>query len=353
MIDNSVLLLGAVGVLPFVLNILLTPLLLKLAHHKNWYDDVDHRKINTGDIPRIGGVGIFLTTLITLLIVLGMHGRVELLAGAPLVDGVVFVIGLLVIHLVGLLDDFANLRPLYKLYGQIVATLVVILAGYSFHTVYIPIFDVIVPLGFGGHVLTFLWILGVTNAVNLIDGLDGLSATISAFGALFLGLGAVAVGNYFAAMCAFALFGSLAGFLVYNLPPAKLFMGDSGSMFLGYFLSILPLFAFSSANSEKALPFAMTLVLIPIFDTIGAIIRRKRKNAPFHAPDKEHLHHKLLNFGWSNRTILLVIALASVVLNLPAYLWLKTDSIFFAHVLLFFWLLGVGGFTVIHKIHHR
>ncbi len=351
MFENNVLLLGAAGIFPFILNLLFTPLLLKLAHHNEWYDDVDHRKIHTGDIPRIGGVGIFITAIITILIGLGLQGRASILPGPSFHGGIVFLIGLTVIHAVGLLDDFANLRPLYKLYGQVLATLVVIVAGYSFKSIYLPIMDIVIPLGFFGHVLTFFWILGVTNAVNLIDGLDGLSGTISAFGALFLGIGAVAAGNYLAAIFAFALFGSLLGFLVYNLPPAKLFMGDSGSMFLGYFLSTLPLFAFAYNDREKALPFAMTLVLIPVLDTVGAIIRRKRKNTPFHAPDKEHLHHKLLNFGWSNKTILVIISVASIVLGVPAYLWVKTDSVVCANVLLVLWILGVGGFMMLHRAH--
>ncbi len=356
MIYNNLTVLGFAILFPLLFNLVFTPLLLKLAHHKEWYDDVDHRKIHTGDIPRIGGVGIFIAAAVTILLTLGLAGRtagLQALEPASMSSCVVLLIGLIIIHAVGLLDDFANLRPLYKLYGQLLATLIVVLAGYHFRTLYLPFVDVVIPLGFGGPVLTFLWILGVTNAINLIDGLDGLSGTIATVAAFFLGLGAAAVGSLLPAIFAFALFGALVSFLAFNLPPAKLFMGDSGSLFLGYFLSTLPLFAFQGETGGKALPFAMSLVLIPIMDTIGAILRRKRKSIPFHAPDKEHLHHKLLNIGWSNRTILVIVAAVTIALGTPAYLWLLTDHILWSYILSVLWVALIVSFYILHHAHHN
>ena len=355
MIMNNLPIIGISIIFPFSFNLLLTYLLIKLAHHKEWYDDVDHRKIHTGDIPRIGGVGVFIASLTSILILLGLAGRSPLLSGAELNTSlsscIVLLISLALIHSVGLLDDFANLRPLYKLYGQVLAALIVVGTGHHFQSLYFPFFDVVMPLGISGPVLTFLWILGVTNAVNLIDGLDGLSSTVSIVAALFLAFGAAATGNFLPALFAFAMVGALVSFLLFNLPPAKLFMGDSGSMFLGFFLSALPLFAFTSQNNGRALPFAMSLVFIPILDTLGAIVRRKRKGIPLHAPDQEHLHHKLLNFGWSNRLILTVIALSSFLLASVAYLWLVSGSRLMSYVLSLLWAAAVACFFVLHKLN--
>src|SRR6056297_1294726 len=356
---NNLPIIGISIIFPFSFNLLLTYLLIKLAHHKAWYDDVDHRKIHTGDIPRIGGVGVFIASLTSILILLGLAGRSPLLSAAELNTSlsscIVLLIGLALIQSVGLLDDFANLRPLYKLYGQLLAALIVVGTGHYFQSLYFPFFDVVIPLGISGPLLTFLWILGVTNAVNLIDGMDGLSGTVSLVAALFLALGSAAAGNFLPALFAFAVVGALTSFLLFNLPPAKLFMGDSGSLFLGFFLSALPLFAFTSQTTSqtngRALPFAMSLVFIPILDTLGAIVRRKRKKIPLHAPDQEHLHHKLLNFGWSNRLILTVIALSSFLLASVAYLWLVSGSRLMSYVLSLLWAAAVACFFVLHKLN--
>ena len=352
---------GAAAVIPaFLLTLVLTPLVLKIAHHKNWYDDPDHRKIHSEDIPRLGGVALFVS-------VMAMWGAFSLLRVSvsshfhfiDLLRYLPFLAGMVIIHLVGLLDDFANLRARYKLIGQIIAGLFVVATNYYFHSVQLPFAANPLVLGpVGGRLFTLLWIVGITNAVNLIDGLDGLSGGVSALISLALALSAWSLGSFTAGFMAFFLFGALAGFLVYNLPPARIFMGDSGSLFLGFSLSIIPILAFRGPQAPFALPLGSTLLLLPIFDTLAAILRRIRRRIPLHFPDQEHLHHKLLYLGFSTRRILLAAYAATTLSGAAVLAWsLAAGSrplLPLASVLLALaWLAVIGAFSLLDRRYKR
>jgi len=358
---------GAAAVIPaFLLTLLLTPLVLKIAHHKNWYDDPDHRKIHSEDIPRLGGVALFVS-------VMAMWGAFSLLRVSvsshfhfiDLLRYLPFLAGMVIIHLVGLLDDFANLRARYKLIGQIIAGLFVVATSHYFHSVQLPFAANPLVLGpVGGRLFTLLWIVGITNAVNLIDGLDGLSGGVSALISLALALSAWSLGSYTAGFMAFFLFGALAGFLVYNLPPARIFMGDSGSLFLGFSLSIIPILAFRGPQAPFALPLGSTLLLLPIFDTLAAILRRIRRRIPLHFPDQEHLHHKLLYLGFSTRRILLAAYAATTLSGAAVLAWSlaagsrpllpQLPQLPLASALLTLaWLLVIGAFSLLDRRYKR
>ncbi len=352
---------GAAAILPaFLLTLLLTPLVLKISHYKNWYADKDHRTIHEGNIPRLGGVAMFASVMLMwgLFILLRTlvsqrFQFIDLLRYLPVLAGMV------IIHGVGLLDDFANLRARWKLAGQIIAALIIIIPGYYIRSVHIPFAGMALDFGIlGGQVLTLLWIVGVTNAVNLIDGMDGLSSGISAIASLALGISAWAMGSYSVGFMAFFLFGALLGFLIFNFPPARIFMGDSGSLFLGFTLSIIPILAFRGPNAPYALPIGATLMLIPIFDTLAAIIRRIRKRVPLQSPDKEHLHHKLLFFGLSNRRILLIIYALSALGGAAVLCWTylgrgQGASIPIAIIFSLTWITVIGSFAVLDRMYKR
>lgn len=343
------------GIYPFVVNLFLTPLLLVLAHRYKWYDTIDERKIHTENIPRLGGVGIFLTSVIIIVVFLRVLESEKFFELVFRKQYLSIVLGCIVIHFIGLLDDFKNLSPKYKLYGQFIAALIFISAGNSFSSIYIPFTESAFRLGWTGPVVTGIWIIGVTNAINLIDGIDGLSGTLSAVAALFFGLAAFSIANYNAAFISIAIFGALLAFLLFNLPPAKIFMGDSGSLYIGFVLSTLPILVFKDTNTSFALPYGITLLLIPILDTISAILRRIRKRLPFHSPDKQHIHHKLLTFGLSNHTILILLTGISTFLSYFAFFWVHFQNNIAATILMLLWVLTILFFITLHYInrHHQ
>jgi len=341
------------GIFPFIVNLLLTPVLLRMAHRYKWYDTVDARKVHQGNIPRLGGVGIFLTSvfiIVLFLLVLEYEKFFELVFRKQYLS---IVIACMVIHVVGLLDDFFDLKPQYKLYGQIIAASIFIFAGNSFREIYIPFTESNFELSWFGPIITFIWIIGVTNAINLIDGIDGLSGSLSAIAALFFGLAAFSIENYNAAFISMAIFGALLSFLLFNLPPAKIFMGDSGSLFIGFVLSTLPILTFKDVNTSFALPYGITLLIIPILDTFAAIIRRTRKRMPFHVADKQHIHHKLLTFGLSNHAILILLTAISAFLSYFAFFWVRFQNNVAASILIVLWVLSIVFFLVLHTINRR
>lgn len=326
------------AVTSIVINSIITPLLLKLAHRYSWYDDVDHRTIHMGEIPRIGGIGIVFSFFSTIVLYI-LINRIYLSPNSyfqPLFDFWPVFMGALIINFLGLFDDFTNLRARYKLIIQLSAALMVVFSGKYFVSFYIPFLGYPIHLNYFAQALTVLWIIGITNAINLIDGMDGLSGGTTAIILFFMGLSAIYLGDYTQALVLFILFGSVTGFIIFNFPPAKLFMGDSGSLFLGFFLSCMPLYSSNNDAYGFALILSISFLFIPILDTVAAIIRRKRKGIPFHSPDKEHLHHKLLKLGLSTKQILAILYSVTLILSSTAFLFIVTKMIiiFYANIVL-------------------
>jgi UDP-GlcNAc:undecaprenyl-phosphate GlcNAc-1-phosphate transferase len=225
----------------------------------------------------------------------------------------------------------------------------VVAFGFYFRSVSLPLLHAEVELGWLGPLLTFLWIIGVSNAVNLIDGLDGLAGSLNLLILLFFGLLALHAGNLSAALLCFSFSGALLAFLVFNLPPASIFMGDSGSLMLGFCLAVIPLAPVGAEFGPKMLPFIFSLVLVPVYDTIAAIVRRRRQGKPFYTPDKGHIHHKLLSLGCSNRAILLILGGVTFIAGGIAYLWIALDAPLLLDILPAFWLLYALGFVLLAR----
>ncbi len=333
----------------FLFNLIMTPFLLFLAHKKKWYDEESHRKVHTGNIPRIGGVGIAAGFFIPLIVgFLFLQDKLGV-TSSQISMFIPFFIGALIIHFVGLLDDFADLPAKVKLIAQLAVSVIVVASGHYFKEITFPFVTFILPLSYFGPIITVLWIVGVTNAINLLDGLDGLSSGTAGIAVFFIGLSAVALNNPMGALLSFALSGAILAFLVFNFPPARIFMGDSGSLLLGYTLACLPIFVFIGSTNEMALPLAITFLLIPILDTVAAILRRQRKGLPFHYPDREHLHHKLLDFGFTNINILALVYGKTIVLSISAYMWIRTRTQISLIILFFFWVTTIVLFLILDK----
>jgi UDP-GlcNAc:undecaprenyl-phosphate GlcNAc-1-phosphate transferase len=298
------------GCFALFLSLLFMPFIIHISHKFNWYDHPGKRKIHKELIPRIGGVGIFLAFLLSIIIVplffnLFINGTITHLLDLKYVS---IFIGFSLIYFLGLVDDFYDLKAIFKFFIQIFAAAVVTISGFVVSTITLPYIGDI-DLGFFKYPITILWIVGITNALNLVDGMDGLCAGITGFAAFSMGIISLIQSSMqiLPAIMAFALFGAVMGFLRFNFPPAKIFMGDSGSLFLGFILAILPLLGISGSASVTSLLVPITILMIPIIDTLAAIIRRVKKKKSIASPDKEHIHHKLLALGLSEKKILFVI----------------------------------------------
>lgn len=308
---NNILLASTATTIAFVLNLYIIPFLMSLSKKYNWFDDAsDERKIHTGQISRLGGIGIVFSLVVSTAITsLGtcrwLHSSLRFSLGNNH-NTLLILTGFILIFLIGILDDFADLKARVKLIGQIAASLLVIIGGVGIRYFSIPFSEITINLSYFGPVITLIWLVGITNAVNLIDGMDGLSTTIASLATFIYAVIFLLTGHYLLAIICFTLMGSVFGYLFYNFPPARIFMGDSGSLTLGFLLAVLPLIASPESGTSLVMPVIM--LAIPMADVLAAMIRRKRKGLHFFVPDREHMHHKLLNMGLDERQILSIIS---------------------------------------------
>lgn len=286
--------------LALVIAYLSVPLAERLAFKLGAIDEPDARKVHNGPMPRLGGIAIFAGFLVAVLAVVKVQGPYW---------GII--IGGVIVFLVGVLDDIYSLSPWAKLLGQVVAAGVAVYAGVTVHFMTNP-FDGLIYLGKLGVPLTLLWIIGITNAVNLIDGLDGLAAGVSGIAALTMGIVAFRQEELLVALVSFILVGAVLGFLPHNFHPARIFMGDAGALFLGFILSCLAVVGLAKSAAIISLFIPIVILGIPIFDTFFAIIRRINKKVPIFKPDRNHLHHRLMALGYSHRQSVLIIYGVSV-----------------------------------------
>jgi UDP-GlcNAc:undecaprenyl-phosphate GlcNAc-1-phosphate transferase len=333
----------AVGLLAGLLSVLITPLVIKVARRFKWFDPTNDRKIHTGQISRLGGVAMFLSFDLSLLIFYLAGGRSEepaLLTIVPLLTCAA------AIHFVGLADDFKNLRALFKLAWQIAVSMAMIMLGYRFRSLPLP--WGILDLGWFSYPLTLVWIVGIMNAVNMIDGMDGMAGGISIIAAFSFGVAYLGLGLRWPATASLALVGAISGFLVFNFPKAKIFMGDSGSLFLGFLLAILPLLHKSVFPKEAGILSAITVLLIPIYDVFAAILRRRRRGQSIMMADREHLHHKLMDLGFETRQILAIVYAACMGLGGIAILGSKIAFNVFFWLVMTAWIVLAGWFLYLH-----
>jgi UDP-GlcNAc:undecaprenyl-phosphate GlcNAc-1-phosphate transferase len=294
--------------------LLVTPGVIHLAKKTGALDKPDARKVHKDPIPRIGGLGIylaFMTAMAAVLFLVPVDEEVRQEIIGLVASGSLIVV-------VGLIDDYTNLPAKVKLLGQIVAACVLVL-GFEVRIDFItdPFGDYLF-LEFLAVPATIFWIVGLTNTVNLIDGLDGLAAGVSSIAAVTIFLVALQQGFMLVAVLTAALAGAAFGFLYYNFNPARIFMGDSGSMFLGYMLAGISVIGAVKCAATIALIVPILALGLPILDTTFAIVRRYRGGVPIFKPDKGHLHHRLMDLGFSQRQAVLLMYVISALLGLSA-----------------------------------
>ncbi len=289
-------------VLSIILSLISMPIIIHFCNKHNIYDYHDSRKVHSGNISRLGGVGIAASFTISAALYLVFSTQLSVTQSLPLL------IAGFIIFIFGFLDDILTLSALLKLIVQLAAAGLVTFNGYRFT----QIFGWVLPTPVS-YVLTFGWIVGVINAYNLIDGLDGLCGSLSISAVITLGVLYSLSSNLEAGLC-FILAGAIFGFLCFNWPPAKLFMGDDGSQFLGFMVATIPLYSSSDIFEYNKFLIMLILTAFPVFDTIAAIWRRLRDKRPIMSPDRSHLHHKLLNIGYTKRQALRLIVFIQTLL---------------------------------------
>jgi len=297
----------------FLLSLVLTPIVKKIAIKMGAIDLPDERKVHKEIMPRMGGLAIYLAFVISYLSLV----MFDLFEPVRFINA--FLIGSTIVVATGVIDDKYQISPKQKLLGQIIAAFIVVFYGGKVDLLNIPLLDGAIQLGWLAVPITILWIIGVTNAINLIDGLDGLAAGVSAIAATSLFFVAISVGNMVIALITILLVGSIVGFLYFNFHPAKIFMGDTGSLFLGFSLASLSLLEFKQVTIVSFI-IPILILGVPISDTLYAMLRRYVNNQPMTAPDKNHLHHRFLKMGFSHRNAVLVIYLISIVFGFLAVL---------------------------------
>ncbi len=287
----------------FLVAYFVTPFVIKAAYKWKALDDPCARKIHSCVMPRMGGVAIYVGFVMAILFTQNLTTEIlGLLAGCTL------------IILLGIVDDVWGLTPKAKLGGQILAAAIVILFGIRVDFLTNPFSEMIflyklaVPF-------TILWIVGITNAVNLIDGLDGLAAGTSGIAAVTIGIIAGLEGNATVAILSLILAAAIFGFLPFNFYPAKIFMGDAGSMFLGFTLSVLAVIGLTKSATIMSVFIPIIILGIPILDTLTAIIRRYLNGKPIFQADREHLHHQLLCVGLTHKQAVLIMYVVNLCLG--------------------------------------
>lgn len=298
-----------------------TPLTIKLARKIGVMDiPNDSRKIQAQPMPRIGGLAFIMAFLLSCLFVFmtTMLGSEVNLFG--------FFIGVGIVAATGFLDDAFGLKPWMKLLGQAVAAVCVIASGVRIFFFNVPFLAMYGLNDIFSIIITFCWIIGVTNAFNLIDGLDGLATGVSAISTLsmlviFILNGATP--SVF--ILTVALLGGLIGFLPYNFNPAKTFMGDSGSNFLGFTLATISMLGMAKAYALMSIVLPVIILGLPIFDTLFAIIRRLINHKPIMQADRGHLHHKLMDAGLSQRQVVVILYTVTAVLGIYAVIVVESN----------------------------
>ena len=332
---------AAAFALAAIASLVFTWLVRAHARRLGLFDQSDARKTHERDVPRVGGVGIVLAVVFTALVTLAAFGLPEM---TPNMRGLLVVFaGGIAIHLVGLYDDIRQLHARWKLVAQVVIAVAVFAAGVRMTTLSLPFVGVISLGTWVGLLFTVAWFVGITNAFNLIDGLDGLAAGAALFALTTMFVVAISNARFGASLATLTLAGATLGFLYYNFHPATIFLGDSGSLFLGFMLAGIGALSAQKSPTVVAVAIPVVSLGLPVLDTLIAVTRRFLRRQPIFAADRGHIHHRLLGRGYSPRTVVLTLYGVCALLALAAMLLVNEGG----HVVLVLVTVGIGvGFLV-------
>lgn len=331
------------------------PVVIRLAHRIGAIDHPGGRRVHDGQIPRLGGIAIFLGFVAGVGAILLVSGRTMSASDPTEYRWLGAGVGACLILIAGVLDDLYQLRARIKLLFQVLAALIAVGSGVTIEAMSSP-FGGVIHLGVLGPVVAFCWILVVTNAMNLVDGLDGLAGGIALIITATMASIAIAMERYAVVFLALALAGALVGFLRYNFSPARVFMGDGGSQFLGFILALISIRGSQKGAAAVAIMVPLLVMGLPLVDLTMTILRRgwgsgSRPSGGTLAmvkriaqADRRHLHHNLLDLGMKPRPAALTLYLIAALFALSGYLFLVRSSLPLAALTL---MLSVGSVVVI------
>ncbi len=330
-------------VLPACLSVAFVPLVKKFGLDLEIYAEENKRTVHHGKIVRIGGVAIFLAFNIAL----AYFFRAD-----QTINGVM--LGGIIVFITGLVDDMIDLKPKVKLLFQCLAAVVAMaVGGISLEAIYLPL-GITIKLGAVNLLITFFWLIGVTNAINLIDGLDGLSSGICMIVLFTISIIAYQMMRIDIWMMSIILAGSIVGFWIFNFHPASIFMGDCGALYLGFMIACFSLMGFKTAT-VITLGFPIMVLFVPISDTLIAIVRRKLRGEKFDVADRGHMHHVLmyrLNLG--HLKAVLVLYVVTFLFSVDALITYKNEKLgmILLIILLFFFDLFIEFTGMVNGKYH-
>lgn len=337
-------------ILAFLVASVATPVSKKIAFKIGAVAYPNDRSMHEKPMPLAGGMAIYFGFILTVLVFVPWIGHEQMTQFTGLV------VGASLITIVGLLDDIYELSPKIRIVFQVLAALIVIFTGTAITSISLPFIPGgRIEFGIFSNIITLFWIVGITNAVNLIDGLDGLAAGVASIASSALLIIAILFGDPAVAGMAIlmtaTLTGACLGFLPHNFNPATIFMGDTGSTFLGFSLAVISMQTMLKTYTALTLIVAILVLGLPIFDTAFAIVRRALNKKPIHIGDRGHLHHRLVDRGLSHRSAVIALYVVSGTFGITGILVVMKDFTLALIIISFMMLIWIGdlGRTYIKK----
>ncbi|MCC5941157.1 MAG: hypothetical protein JJU37_06395 [Balneolaceae bacterium] len=330
-------------ILPILLSLLITPWVIRFAKKIGATDAPGERKVHSTMMPRIGGLAIFLSAGISILTIFLLFPDVFTQVSENGTTAATLIFCFVALFALGFWDDLKPLSPEVKFGVQLLLATLIYFAGFKISNITNPLGAGILDVGILDFPLTIIWIVGITNAFNLIDGLDGLAAGVAVIASISIFMVSAIAGQVETAIISLIIAGALIGFLRFNFNPAKIFMGDSGSLLIGFSLALLSIQSTAKISTGFALLFPILVLVLPITDTLVSMIRRLlgsylernpdglsrsslRRLYGMFTPDKSHIHHRLLSLGLSHRNTVLVLYFVSIFFAFSAFLFIQIDT---------------------------
>jgi UDP-GlcNAc:undecaprenyl-phosphate GlcNAc-1-phosphate transferase len=330
----------------------LTPLVRMACERCGWLDEpVDGRRVHRRPVPRLGGVAIFAGLLIALLALPFIHNLLTQSLTASRSQLFAVLVPATLALLCGVYDDFRGTNARFKFIAQTLTGLLFYLMGGRIESLSVPLVGTVALPAATGCALTVLWTIAITNAFNLIDGMDGLATGAALFASLVLLAVSLMLGHPVVTVMAVALCGALIGFLPYNFNPASIFLGDSGSLFIGFTLAALSVLGAQKASTAVAVAIPIIAFGLPVLDTGFTVVRRLISRRPLFDGDREHIHHKLLERGWSQRRVALVLYGVCALFGIMALLFVQTTERRTTALLLF--VIGVAAVCIVGSLRYH
>jgi UDP-GlcNAc:undecaprenyl-phosphate/decaprenyl-phosphate GlcNAc-1-phosphate transferase len=350
---------------PLILGLAITPAVIRFATLIGALDQPNERKIHKLPTPRLGGIAIYISFFLALVFSLFLNPTLHVFSYMVPHDALMLVLSLTIVLVLGIVDDLRPLRPGQKFLGQFIAATIVYLAGFRISSITHPFMADALNLRFLDYPVTLLWIVGITNAFNLIDGLDGLASGVAFIVSLTIFAISYLTGAPFIAMIALILAGAVLGFLPYNFNGARIFLGDSGSLFIGFTLAILSIKSSTKGSTAFSMIIPVLALGLPIMDTLLSMTRRflkslfpnphksesfLRKMLTMFLPDRGHIHHQLLARGLSHRTAVLLLYLVSCAFGIGAFAVTMSNNIVASGILV---IIGIATLIGVSQLRYK